>query len=102
MLCFSVPYTSSEIRCVERNLGDLMSFISCLSYNPTLGPLLASHRWTQSFLTIVGVESTGVPRIEALAPRLLALELLSHVLPKRDIGSERRQQVFYNYFSTLY
>lgn len=90
---FSIMF-ASELRWVEHSLADLLSFIlQCLSSNSKVSWLLASYEWTRSLLSIVGIGTDHLPRVEALNPRLLALQLLTSVLPYREMDSEFRQQV---------
>ncbi|XP_054287973.1 probable E3 ubiquitin-protein ligase HERC1 [Macrosteles quadrilineatus] len=97
-LCLS----GSEVRWIEHSLGDLLSFIlQCLSSNSKVSWLLASYTWTHSLLEVVGVGPAHMPRVEALAPRLLALQLLTSVLPRRHMDSEFRQQIVRELFCHL-
>lgn len=86
--------TVSEQRWVEHSLRDLLQFLLiCLSGDAVVAWLLASQEWARQLLRVVGVGADHRPRVEALSPRLLALQLLTSVLPRRALDAELRQQV---------
>lgn len=86
--------SGSEVCRAELDLGDLLSFIlTCLSPSAQISWLLASPEWTHSLLSVVGVGPQRLPYVEALNPRLLALQLLTSVLPRRAVNSPIKQEV---------
>jgi E3 ubiquitin-protein ligase HERC1 len=88
-----------ELRAAERSLGDFLVFVRRIASSRLLRKLLARQEWTDTLLTILGQQVTGVdtslPRIQALRPRLLAIQLLASVLPSLDPTSstEHKEQV---------
>ncbi|KAG8252880.1 putative E3 ubiquitin-protein ligase herc1 [Homalodisca vitripennis] len=93
---------SGELRWVEHSLGELLSFtLLSLSNNTKVAWLLASYEWTRSLLSVVGVGTDQLPRLSALTPRLLALQLLTSVLPRRALHTEFRQQIVRELFCQL-
>lgn len=88
-----------ELRSVERSLGDFLVFVRRIASSRVLRKLLAGREWTNTLLNILGQQTTGedmsLPRIQALRPRLLAIQLLAAVLPSldRSTSTEHREQV---------
>ncbi|RZF45317.1 hypothetical protein LSTR_LSTR012229, partial [Laodelphax striatellus] len=52
-----VPLSPSEVKSLERNLGDFLGFIRRLTLNPVMRRQLGQQQWIQLLLTLVGVES---------------------------------------------
>lgn len=88
-----------ELRSVERRLGDFLVFVRRIASSRVLRKLLAGREWTNTLLTILGQQTTGedtsLPRIQALRPRLLAIQLLASVLPSLDhsTSTDHKEQV---------
>lgn len=88
-----------ELRAAERSLGDFLVFVRRIASSRILRKLLAGREWTDTLLTILGQQiagdDTSLPRIQALRPRLLAIQLLASVLPSLDptTSTEHREQV---------
>ncbi|XP_068081364.1 probable E3 ubiquitin-protein ligase HERC1 [Anabrus simplex] len=96
-----------ELRAAERSLGDFLVFVRRVSSSHVMRRMMATRQWTQTLLTVVGQRVSGdedaVPRIQALRPRLLALQLLATVLPSLDpaSGVEHKEQVVRELFCQL-
>lgn len=88
-----------ELRAAERSLGDFLVFVRRIASSRVLRKLLAGRKWTDTLLTILGQQITGddtsLPRIQALRPRLLTIQLLASVLPSLDptTSTDHREQV---------
>jgi hypothetical protein len=87
-----------ELCAAERNLGDFLVFVRRIASSRVLRKLMAGRKWTNTLLTILGQEITGdtsLPRIQALRPRLLTIQLLASVLPSLDptTSTDHREQV---------
>jgi E3 ubiquitin-protein ligase HERC1 len=91
--------SKQELRSAERSLGDFLVFVRRIASSRIIRKLLAGQEWTDTLLTILGQQITGddtsLPRIQALRPRLLAIQLLASVLPSLDLttSTEHREQV---------
>lgn len=88
-----------ELRAAERNLGDFLVFVRRIASSRILRKLLAGKEWTDTLLKVLGQQAScndsALPRIQALRPRLLAIQLLASVLPSLDpnTNSEHKEQV---------
>ncbi|XP_069694063.1 probable E3 ubiquitin-protein ligase HERC1 isoform X1 [Periplaneta americana] len=96
-----------ELRAAERSLGDFLVFVRRIASSRVLRKLLAGREWTNTLLMILGQQTSGddtsLPRIQALRPRLLAIQLLASVLPSLDptTSTEHREQVVRELFCQL-
>ncbi|XP_075226553.1 putative E3 ubiquitin-protein ligase HERC1 isoform X4 [Lycorma delicatula] len=84
---------NSEIRVIERSIGDFLAFIRRLTVSSTIRVLLSQSNWTTLLLNLAGMNSDSLPRIESLRARLLTLDFLADVLPFREIDSDNDQVV---------
>ncbi|XP_037084977.1 probable E3 ubiquitin-protein ligase HERC1 [Pollicipes pollicipes] len=81
---------TSTARAAESSLGDLLVFVRHVASTASVRRRMTSHAWTGLLLRICGqVPEPGTRRIQALRPRLLALQLLGTVLPSLDTKEDR-------------
>nr|CAD7438539.1 unnamed protein product [Timema bartmani] len=99
-----------ELRLAERSLGDFLVFVRRVTASHTIRRLLATQEWIDTLLSVTGQRGTlegeevMLPRVQALRPRLLALQLLSTVLPFMEPscgGTQPCEQVVEDLFSQL-
>nr|CAD7425857.1 unnamed protein product [Timema monikensis] len=99
-----------ELRLAERSLGDFLVFVRRVTASHTIRRLLATQEWIDTLLSVTGQRGTlegeevMLPRVQALRPRLLALQLLSTVLPFMEPscgGAQPCEQVIEDLFSQL-
>ena len=74
-------------------------FVRRIASSRILRKLLAGKEWTNTLLKVLGQQTTGndssLPKIQALRPRLLAIQLLASVLPslESNTSTEHKEQV---------
>ncbi|XP_063233987.1 probable E3 ubiquitin-protein ligase HERC1 isoform X2 [Bacillus rossius redtenbacheri] len=93
-----------ELRAAEHALGDFLVFVRRVASSPGARRLLGGQEWASALLAVTGPRgegddsAPGLPLVQALRPRLLALQLLATVLPG---GDELREQVVRELFRQL-
>ena len=81
---------TSTAQAAEASLGDLLVFVRHVACSVSVRRLMTSRVWTGLLLRICGqVPECGGRQIQALRPRLLALQLLATVLPALDTAENR-------------
>ncbi|KAF0297934.1 putative E3 ubiquitin-protein ligase HERC1 [Amphibalanus amphitrite] len=81
---------TSTAQAAESSLGDLLVFVRHVACTVSVRRLMTSRVWTGLLLRICGQVPDGCGRqIQALRPRLLALQLLANVLPALDTRENR-------------
>ncbi|PVD19395.1 hypothetical protein C0Q70_19883 [Pomacea canaliculata] len=87
-------------------VGDFLVFLRRVCCNRTVQHRLTEHRWLQTLLTIIsGTDEKGQLYIDNLRVRLLAMQLLSSVLPaydkEADSNTDYKKEVVEKLFQSL-
>ncbi|KAK7116135.1 hypothetical protein V1264_001871 [Littorina saxatilis] len=87
-------------------VGDFLVFLRRVCCNPSVQHRLTEHRWLKILLTIIsGTNEKGQLYVDNLRVRLLALQLLSSVLPAcdkdPDSNADFKREVVEELFSSL-
>lgn len=72
----------SGMKVIEKILGDFLASLMLFVSIKKAGSYLLTEMWVKSLLDVLHVNEEGVPRVNALRPKLLAIKLLATVLPE--------------------
>nr|QHB15577.1 putative E3 ubiquitin-protein ligase HERC1 [Bemisia tabaci] len=65
----------------EKNLGEFLSFLKKILKNKSMLTFFATPKWIHGLVNILSMSPFNLPKVEALRPKLLAIDLLSIILP---------------------
>lgn len=69
------------MKIIERTIGDFLGFLMLFVSMEKARSHLLTEMWIKSLLDVLYVSDNGIPRINFLRPKLLAIQLLSIILP---------------------
>lgn len=89
----------SGIKIVERTIGDFLGFLMLFVSMERAGSHLLTEMWIKSLLEVLHVSEEGVPKINSLRPKLLAIQLLSIILPNDSLYGVSKSSYIHIYDS---
>lgn len=89
----------SGVRIVEKTIGDFLGALMLFVSVKKASSHLLTEMWVKSLLEVLHVSDEGVPRVNALRPKLLAVKLLATVLPSDEFYGVSKSSYIHVYDS---
>ncbi|XP_065224595.1 probable E3 ubiquitin-protein ligase HERC1 isoform X2 [Planococcus citri] len=109
-----VAEKTNGLRMLEKTIGDFLASLMLFASVKRAGSYLLTEIWVKGLLEVLRVNAEGVPRVNSLRPKLLAIKLLATILPE-DVyygsskssfihiyDSEYKQKIVVDIFQQLY
>ena len=71
----------TNIRSVEKAIGDFLAFLMLFVSTKKAYSYLLTEMWIKCLLEVLEVNAEGIPKVNSLRPKLLAIKLLTTLLP---------------------
>ena len=72
----------AHFRGVEKTIGDFLAFLMLFISTKKAQSYLLTEMWIKSLLRVLEVNEEGIPKVNSLRPKLLAIKLLATLLPE--------------------
>lgn len=92
---------TNGLRMVEKTIGDFLASLMLFASVKKAGSYLLTEIWVKCLLEVLRVNAEGVPRVNSLRPKLLAIKLLATILPD-DVYHGSNKSSFIHIYDSEY